>query len=269
MICWPAEPKYFLNENKQLKKTSKSYLAAVTALLAVTIVSASMADTVSGRIEHDVVYHLDVAVSGEVKSVSVREGNRVTQGTVLMQLDTTSLEAKRDAALAKMNHLEAVMEEAARSLQRDEELYAEGSLSTVELDLRRIAVLKANADFKISEAEYVHSRGQVSFGTIVAPVAGIVVKRNVNPGERIVVDNRSEPAFIFASDNKVIRAELNPETGTVPTPGSSVKIDYPGGTISGQVMAINSLTSPDGVSMTVSTEQPLPQVGQAVEINYE
>ncbi len=252
-----------------MNKTGKSYLVAVTALLASTVVSPSKADTVAGRIEHDVVYHLDVAVSGEVKSVSVREGNRVTQGTVLMQLDTTSLEAKRDAALAKMNYLEAVMEEEIRSLQRDEELYAEGSLSTVELDLRRIAVLKAKADFKISEAEYVQSLGQINFGKIVAPVAGIVVKRNVNPGERIVVDNRTEPAFIFASDNTVVRAEMDLETEAVPAPGSGVKITYPGGAISGQITAINSLTGLDKISVTVITDQPLPQVGQVVEINYE
>ena len=241
----------------------------VTALICFASIGPAFAENVSGQVGYAHIYHLDVGVSGEVSSVSVEEGNRVTAGTVLMQLDTKVLSARSKAALARKDYYEALLQEAHRALGRDQELYDDGSLSTVELDLRKIQVLKADADFNQSQAEYTQSVSHLNLSKVVAPVAGIVVQRNTNPGERIIIENRIRPAFIFASENKVVRANIDVQNNRPPQRGSSVQIELDGSQSDGQVTAVDSLGGTQYVSVTISSEQPLPAVGTAVKITYQ
>lgn len=241
----------------------------VLILICCASIGPVFAENVSGQVAYAHIYHLDVGVSGEVSSVSVEEGNRVTAGTVLMQLDTTVLGARNKAALARTEYYEALMQEAERALGRDQELYDDGSLSTVELDLRKIQVLKASADFAQSQAEYIQSVSHLNLSKVVAPVAGIVIQRNTNPGERIILENRIRPAFIFASENKVVRANIDVQQNRPPQTGSSVKIELDGSQSDGQVTAVDSLGGAQYVTVTISSEQPLPAVGTPVQISFQ
>ena len=228
-----------------------------------------LAANVSGQVDYAYIYHLDVGVSGEVSSVSVEEGSRVTEGTVLMQLDTTVLKARNKAALAKKEYHEALRQEARRALDRDQELYDDGSLSMVELDLRKIQLLKANADLSQSEAEYVQSVSHLNLSKVVAPVAGIIVQRNTNPGERIIIENRIRPAFIFASENKIVRAHIDIQENQPPQIGATVQIESGGTQLQGQVSAVDSLGGPQHVTVTIITEHPLPNIGSKAQISYD
>ena len=160
-------------------------------------------------------------------------------------------------------------QEALRALDRDQELYDDGSLSTVELDLRKIQLLKANSDFNQSQAEYVQTVSHLNLSKVVAPIAGIVVQRNTNPGERIIIENRVRPAFVFASENKVVRANIDIQKIQPPRSGSAVQIETGGSQVQGQVSAVDSLGGPQYVTVTITTEEPLPHVGSTVQISYE
>lgn len=255
-------------KNKLANKANQKTLLLVILLFTWMSAGLALAAGISGHVEYAHIYHLNVGVSGEVKSVSVEEGNRVTKGTVLLQLDTTVLEARKTAAQAKRGFYEATKQEAERALERDQELYADGSLSTVELDLRKIETQKANVDYLQSEADFVQSLSHINLSRVVAPVAGIVLQRNANPGERIILDSAPAPAFVFASENKVIRANVDAESAEVPKQGAAVSINYGEGELEGQVAAVDPLAGPGQISITIHASQPLPQVGETVEISF-
>ena len=255
-------------KSRPVDKLRQNFLLLVTSLFLWTIAGMAVADSFSGQVEYAHIYRLNVGVSGEVKSVSVEEGNRVTKGTVLMQLDTKVLEARNAAAQAKKALFEAMKEEADRALERDQELYADGSLSTVELDLRKIETLKAKADYLQSEADLTQSLSHINLSRVVAPVAGIVLQRNVNPGERIIIDSSPAPAIIFADENKVIRANIGAESATMPAQGDTVRISHGEGDLEGRVVAVDPLGGPGQISLTINANQPLPQIGEKVEISF-
>ena len=85
-------------KNKPGNKLNRNILLLAIPLFIWMSAGVAVAAGISGQVEYAHIYHLNVGVSGEVKSVSVEEGNRVTKGTVLMQLDTTVLEARKAAA---------------------------------------------------------------------------------------------------------------------------------------------------------------------------
>ena len=182
-------------------------LFGVVLLLLNTAWNAAHAESVTGTVEFAEIYHLDVGVSGEVASVSVRPGDRVLAGTLLMALDDTVLSAELEAAAAEAAWREAHLQEAIRSWERDNALYEEGSLSTVELDLSRIARLHAETEYQHSLARRAASQSRLNRSRLTAPVAGMVLERNVNPAERINIDVFAGPALVFASSERVVRAQ--------------------------------------------------------------
>ncbi len=228
----------------------------------------ALAATVTGVVDYAVLYRLDVGVSGEVKSVSVKEGNRVIEGTLMLQLDDTVLAAEMAAAMAQKNYLLAEMEEHQRAHERDGELYAEGSLSLVELDRSNIKLLESTASFHRSEAEIARRNSRLNLSRITAPVSGLVLRRNSNPGERIEIQNRSEPAFIFTDENKVIRVSIDFDSTSVPLLGAPVEITYSDRTARGKVEAIDTMTDQGRLRLTITTTHSLPDVGSTVSVSY-
>ena len=91
-----------------MHKTPIIFSWFITSLICCAYTDTVFAANVGGQVGYEHIYHLDVGVSGEVSSVSVEEGSRVTAGTVLMQLDTTVLKARNKAALAKKGILRSV-----------------------------------------------------------------------------------------------------------------------------------------------------------------
>ncbi|MGM0594784.1 MAG: biotin/lipoyl-binding protein, partial [Pseudomonadota bacterium] len=67
---------------------------------------------------------LSTATSGVVQSVSVRPGERVAKGERLMSLEQSALRSEVSRTRAAVKHTQLLHEEAARELERTEELYA-------------------------------------------------------------------------------------------------------------------------------------------------
>ncbi len=251
-------------------KTTQISLSRVAFLLLLACqLQTASGETVSGYVDYAALYQLNVGVSGEVKSVSVREGNRVTKGTLLLELDDTVLIAAVNAATARSKFLLADMEERQRAHDRDSNLFAEGSLSSVELDLSRLALLEAAAKYSTSKAELAGHQSRLNLSRISAPISGLVLRRNANPGERIVIENRSLPAFIMASDEKVVRAEIKSTPAVLLNLGQNVELESDGGRGQGKIEAIEFSSTHGWIKTTISTRQSLPDVGHPVKIIYQ
>ncbi len=74
---------------------------------------------VSGNIEATEV-SLSFRISGQIKTLSVKEGDRVEQGHVISTLDTDSLEAMRGAATAEIATLQAVLDELEEGTRKEQ-----------------------------------------------------------------------------------------------------------------------------------------------------
>lgn len=123
--------------------------------------------------------------AGTLTRLSVGEGSRVRAGQALGEIDMPELDsrvAERDANVAAAR---AALAQAQRSFASNERLAAQQFISPIALDNSRAAVDTAQAQLAAAQASLQTLRVGRRDRVLVAPIAGIVAKRHVLPGEKI------------------------------------------------------------------------------------
>lgn len=228
----------------------------------------ALADTALGLVEPRAYYSLDFGVSGEVENISVRPGQRVLKETLLATLKPQRYQAALDGSLAREVYLEQALEEARKTNERDQILFDEGSMSVVDLDTSNLALSRAIAKQAKASAERVAAESKLAMSRIIAPVSGLIVRRNVHPGERVIRHNRKQPAFVMASSEVVIRLKLDPAVQRLPSGGAEVNVLIDGEILVGLVELVDLYSVAGKAVITVTTERKLPAPGRQVEIDY-
>jgi HlyD family secretion protein len=143
--------------------------------------------------------------------------DRITKGQVLVELDTAKLRdqilrsrAALAAANAQVSQAVATVAEARASLSRMEEVsrLSGGQVpSKAELDTGRAALARAVgaeavSRANVSDAQAALSTDQINLGkaSIVAPAAGMVLTRAVDPGNAVAASLQSVTLFTVAED---------------------------------------------------------------------
>jgi membrane fusion protein (multidrug efflux system) len=111
---------------------------------------------------------LTTEMAGKVASIHFREGGRVEEGDILLELDASELTAQRERASLRV-------ELASRREERQRELLGDGLLSAQEYDF-----VRTELDVLLSELALVEA--QLRKTTLRAPFGGVVGLRFVSPG---------------------------------------------------------------------------------------
>jgi HlyD family secretion protein len=200
----------------------------------------------SGKIQPKRLVQISADTPGRVVDLAVAEGDRVTVGQFLMQIDPKSLStrvasgtASLQAATASLEQMRQSVETARVQLQQAQQnLARQQDLWKQELTTRE-ALEKATNDVKAAEsalsereksvaaqasriqqerANLDSSRYDLSKQRIESPIDGIVTRRNIQEGETAVVGTMNNPGTVLLTlaDMGVIQAEVEVDETNVP-----------------------------------------------------
>jgi HlyD family secretion protein len=171
-------------------------------------------------------------LSGTVLKVNVDVNDRVKKGQVLVELDTSKLRdqilrsrATLAASNAKVAQTVATVKEAQATLGRFEEVarLSGGKVpSKTELDSARATLERARADEAAARANVTDSQAAVSTdeinlskASIRAPADGVILTRNVDPGNAVAASLQAVTLFTIAEDLKQLRLQVNVDEADV------------------------------------------------------
>ena len=121
-------------------------------------------------------------VDGELVKVSFVEGEDVTAGKVLAQIDDAPFKAQLQQAEAKKAQDEALLANARLDLDRYLDLTKRNVISPQQYDTQKSLVIQIEATIKADQAAIESAKVQLAYATITAPIAGRLGMRQVDQG---------------------------------------------------------------------------------------
>ena len=200
----------------------------------------------SGKIQPMRSVNISAESMGKVTALEVREGDLVTKGQFLLQIDAKNLETSvqnREASLAsarlqldqtraQIDNAKVALKEAEETLKRQEQMFKNGLLprdqyERVVNDVARqktnLLVTEQNARtqeqrIKQEEANLESANYDLSKLRVTSPIAGIVTRRNIEVGETAVVGtmNNAGTVLLTIADLSVIETEIEVDETDIP-----------------------------------------------------
>ncbi len=156
-------------------------------------------------------------VSGRIDRIYVDVNDRVARGQILAQINTDVIEdqikqsqANLDAARAQVAQARATLNVDAAQLARLQEVYrlSDGKVpSRTELEAAEANVARDRAAVNSAQANVVSAQAQLSSSVtnrnravIRSPVSGVVLARQVEPGQTVAASFNTPTLFVLAED---------------------------------------------------------------------
>jgi len=169
---------------------------------------------------------LRAKASGTLLALSVAEGARVRAGQALGRIDMAELGSRIAERNANLESARATLLQAERGHASNERLAAQNFISATALDNSRATLDTARAGLSAAQASLATTQVAQRDASLTAPIAGIVAKRHVLPGEKVAVE---QPVLTLVD---LARLEL---AGSVAThavarlqPGMAVQVQVEG-----------------------------------------
>lgn len=224
--------------------------------------------------------------SGLITQVFVDNNDRVTQGQPLARLDTarlqdavTQAQAGLAAGQAQVATAQATAAQARANLARQEEVYrvSGGRVpSETELDAARAENRRAQAAIRSAQAQVSQANAQVSSAqtnlskaTIYSPVNGVVLSRQIDPGQTVAASFNAPVLFIIAEDLSEMKLEVRVDEADVGQvregQRATFAVDaYPGRTFDARVSRVDVGANASGSTSSASSSTAASGTGSVV-----
>jgi HlyD family secretion protein len=229
----------------------------------------------SGKIQPKTLVNISADTMGRVTNLAVNEGQRVTKGEFLLEIDPRNLRTRVESGEASLQASQSQLEQQRLSLEntrlslklaqdnykRQQELWKGGlttrealeraenefnaqqaSLRAQEQNLKTQQLRIAQERAGLSSAKYDLSRVRIE-----SPINGIVTRRNIEEGETAVTGTMNNPGTVLLTiaDMSVIEAEVEVDETDIPTVafGQTAKVTIdamPGKTFTAKVTEIGN-----------------------------
>ncbi len=186
-----------------------------TALSGVAVTRGDIEKTVlaTGILKPSVQVSVGAQVNGQLRKLYVKQGDRVTRGQLLAEIDPTlqqtelrNTEAALQSAVSQKEASQALLVQYQQELTRQQRMDREGSGVKSELEQARAKYRSQIAQVKVNEAQIVQAqmnletaKANLGFTRIVAPVDGEVLGIVTKEGQTIVSSQTAPTILVLAN----------------------------------------------------------------------
>lgn len=208
----------------QTSDDEEDQTAAGTAVEVVEVTKGAMSTeySVNGKVVADNEVQVFPMLAGQVLTLSVSEGDKVTKGQTLLNVDTSSVtstmaslresyNATKTATEKAIENAQIGVDQAQLAVENTEALLEAGAAAEQDLTKAKQGLAQAQAGVQQARAQQAASLAQIqasmdqinkqaSYGTVTAPCAGTVTAVNVVQGG---MASSAQPAVVIAEDSRV------------------------------------------------------------------
>lgn len=256
---------------------------------AVTERSLDLTVTATGNLRPTNQVQVGSEVSGRIDRIYVDVNDRVARGQVMALINTDVIEdqirqaqANLDAARAQVAQARATLNVDSAQLARLQEVYrlsdgkvpAKTEMETAEANVARdrAAVNSAQANVVAAQAQLSSSMTNRDRAVIRSPVSGVVLARQVEPGQTVAASFNTPTLFVIAEDLSAMQLRVAIDEADVGQVRAGQKADFtvdawPGRRFPAAVERID-LASTNTATAAQAAQSGTPQQANAV-ISYE
>lgn len=204
--------------------TSTKFLTDPATRGALTVVV-----TATGSVQPTNQVDVSSELSGIVRNVLVDYNSPVKTGQVLADLDTDKLKATVDSSRAKLEAAKAKVAEAEETvIEKEQDYNRKASLvekhitSTLNFEVARALFRRAlavrgsaRADVAVAEADLNLNETNLAKAAIRSPINGVVLARNVDPGQTVASSFQAPVLFSIAEDLTQMEVQVDVDEADV------------------------------------------------------
>ncbi len=186
----------------------------------------------NGKIQAQKKVDISATIMGQVTRLAVEEGDAVTKGQFLLEIDPNNTRAAAASAAAGMEALEKELSSARASHEKAKADFARAQrnweakiIAESDFDQARTMLQTTEANVLAVErrvaqagAEVEGARYQLSKTTVRAPMDGIVTAKRIEEGEVAVIGVQNQPGTVLLtiSDMSIVEAEMEVDETSIP-----------------------------------------------------
>jgi membrane fusion protein, multidrug efflux system len=187
-------------------------------------------------------------VDGKLMKIAFKEGQEVTQGSVIANIDPTTYQAQYDIAVAKKAQDEAQLANAKLDLERYTRLAATNAVQKQQVDTQRAMVDQLTAQTQSDQAAINNAKATLDYTDVVAPLTGLTGIRLVDEGNivhasdttGIVVITQIKPIAVLFNLPQQQLSDLSKGMAAGQLPVQAIAADGTTVIDSGRVVVINN-----------------------------
>lgn len=215
---------------------------------------------------------ISVDFSGSVRKVHFREGQNVSAGQLLIELDDQKQQLRVRQSKANLLSAQAELEKSRATYFRYRDLMTKGALSREQLKQSESSYESARAMVEESEAALALAEQNLRETRIISPVDGVIDQKLVEPGQTVLPGNALATVQVadtlrvvtFVSEREVNQLHLG-DQATVSTPAVPAKV------FAARVELVSSVADPQtgnfAVKLTVNNADRQLRSGMSATVN--
>ncbi|MFA6618396.1 MAG: efflux RND transporter periplasmic adaptor subunit [Candidatus Neomarinimicrobiota bacterium] len=163
----------------------------------------------AGYVQPVIKVNISANVAGEIKSLDVREGQKVKKGQLLAQLDKVMYAASVDQARSYYKSARSAKEVAEKEYERAKRLYEKNNYSESQYDQAKASFDQASAGLEQAFASLEQAEDNLRKTTLVAPINGTVIGLQKEQGEMALGSTFQADIVMTVADLSAMEVEVD------------------------------------------------------------